>query len=154
MKGIYKHKANNLIFKRWTTKNYAVYSSIGKEVLIGHLSVDICNKALLKITNPATKVETSEEFAEINDEDAETDAVFISEQINAQTYTPIQTLEISSRKREQISLLLLPHPFPLNSSLTYQILKIYSSELNLYNIIRSLIVKTLKTKFYAGPINT
>lgn len=34
-----------LVFRRWSRKAWAVRAAIGKQVLIGQLSVDICNAA-------------------------------------------------------------------------------------------------------------
>lgn len=38
-----------LYFSRWSRKSYAIFISLGREVKISRLSVDMCGKSLLKL---------------------------------------------------------------------------------------------------------
>ena len=37
-----------IVFSKWSRKNYAIFSSLKKMIKIGRLSIEICDKALLK----------------------------------------------------------------------------------------------------------
>ena len=39
------YKQNTIRFRQWSGKAYAVFASLGKEVNIGHVDMDICDKA-------------------------------------------------------------------------------------------------------------
>ncbi|GAF04456.1 hypothetical protein [Saccharicrinis fermentans] len=41
-------KHNIVVFSRWSRKGYAVFSSLKQVVKIAHLSIDLCDLALLK----------------------------------------------------------------------------------------------------------
>jgi len=43
-----KKNCSTIRFRRWTRKNYAVFAGLHREISIGHISFDICEKALLK----------------------------------------------------------------------------------------------------------
>lgn len=43
------HINTKVYFSRWSRKSYAIFSSLGKEVKISRLSIDICAKSLLKL---------------------------------------------------------------------------------------------------------
>jgi len=36
------------VFRKWSGKAYSVFASIGRQIRIGHIDFDICDKALLK----------------------------------------------------------------------------------------------------------
>lgn len=38
----------SVVFSRWTRKNYAIYASLHKVVLIAQLTIDVCKSAILK----------------------------------------------------------------------------------------------------------
>jgi len=42
------HINQSVVFTQWSRKSYAVFSSLGKEIQIGHLDVEICEKAIEK----------------------------------------------------------------------------------------------------------
>lgn len=48
MKKALAYRSQSIIFRQWTRKNYAVFASLGKEISIGHVDVDISDKALIK----------------------------------------------------------------------------------------------------------
>ncbi len=37
-----------VVFSRWSRKNYAIFCSLGKHIKIARLTIDICNVAMLK----------------------------------------------------------------------------------------------------------
>ena len=41
-------KKNAVVFSQWSRKGYAVFSSLKRVVMIAHLSIDLCDFALLK----------------------------------------------------------------------------------------------------------
>ena len=45
MNGDFAYKNQSIIFRQWSRKSYAVFSSLGKEIQIGHIDVEICEKA-------------------------------------------------------------------------------------------------------------
>ena len=47
----FRHKNLPITFRQWSRKNYAIFSSLGKEINIGHVDVDICDKAINKSSN-------------------------------------------------------------------------------------------------------
>ncbi len=44
----FTYHSSQLVFKQWSRKSYAIFASLGKEVSIGHLDIEICDQALLK----------------------------------------------------------------------------------------------------------
>ncbi len=42
------NRNQSLIFNQWSRKSYAVFASLGKEVQIGHIDGEICEKAIEK----------------------------------------------------------------------------------------------------------
>jgi hypothetical protein len=48
MKAAFKHKDLPITFRQWSRKNYAIFSSLGKEINIGHVDKDICDKDISK----------------------------------------------------------------------------------------------------------
>lgn len=48
MKNALTYKSHSLVFKQWSGKQYAIFSSLGKEINIGHVDIDISDKALDK----------------------------------------------------------------------------------------------------------
>jgi hypothetical protein len=45
------HRNNTIHFHQWSRKAYAVFMSLGRDVKICRLSVNMCEKSLLKIDN-------------------------------------------------------------------------------------------------------
>jgi len=43
------YSKSKLYFSRWSRKSYAVFISLGRDVKISRLSIDMCGKALLKL---------------------------------------------------------------------------------------------------------
>jgi hypothetical protein len=63
--------SEQLVFSKWSRKNYAVFASLGKQVKIGVLKAYICQKALLKglvdiITISKNTEDTEENESEVN----------------------------------------------------------------------------------------
>jgi hypothetical protein len=48
MKNITPNKNRLIVFSRWSRKGYAVFNSLGINVKIGHVSIDICNVSIRK----------------------------------------------------------------------------------------------------------
>ena len=51
MKHVVVHKTQKLVFRRWSRKKYAIFTSLHKEVAIGHLNCDIACNTILKSEN-------------------------------------------------------------------------------------------------------
>jgi hypothetical protein len=43
------YSKTKIYFSRWSRKSYAIFTSLGKDVKISRLSVDMCGKSLLKL---------------------------------------------------------------------------------------------------------
>ena len=65
------HNSQKLIFRQWSRKKYAIFASLGKEVSIGHVDVDICDKAINKDSNISFLTQNSSNgfSTEIEDEE-------------------------------------------------------------------------------------
>lgn len=48
MKEALIHRNQPIVFRQWSGKSYAVFSSLGKEVNIGKVEIEICDKAISK----------------------------------------------------------------------------------------------------------
>jgi len=48
-----KNKYSSIRFRRWSRKNFAVFSGLHREISIGHIAFNISDKALLKSNKPA-----------------------------------------------------------------------------------------------------
>lgn len=81
MNGALKNINQSLTFRQWSRKGYAIFASLGKEVNIGHVDVEICEKASEKnnikktagLHNIDTSITEDEEVEELslNDLDAQ-----------------------------------------------------------------------------------
>lgn len=67
------NKKQSFTFRQWSGKAYSIFASIGKEINIGHVDIDICNQSLLKgkkcyfLTLTDTDENLKSENEEIND---------------------------------------------------------------------------------------
>lgn len=48
MKRSYLNKSQVVRFRQWSRKGYAVFAGLHKNISIGHVSADICEKSLIK----------------------------------------------------------------------------------------------------------
>lgn len=62
------------IFRKWSRKSYALFSVIGKEVHIGHLSIDLASSGLVDLSTSDVEIEVVDSFLESN---IETDLTFL-----------------------------------------------------------------------------
>ena len=53
MREKYNISRKNLVFSQWSGKKYAAFASLGRVVVIAHVSADICNASLKKNTSIA-----------------------------------------------------------------------------------------------------
>lgn len=43
-----KYSKQSVTFRQWSGKAYAIFASLGKEITIGHIDIDVCDQSLLK----------------------------------------------------------------------------------------------------------
>ncbi len=103
MKEALRHRNQPITFRQWSRKNYAIFSSLGKEVNIGHVDIDICNKAFNKSPKiDITLNQTTEDLQYKNDDED----VLLSENVNIQTISLLSfttNLDNSSRHSRRLT---------------------------------------------------
>jgi hypothetical protein len=69
---------NSIVFRRWTRKAYAVFSSLGKQITIGHLTSGISEASLCKLETPIHSICYLESKEELKDEELQEEPVSYS----------------------------------------------------------------------------
>ena len=80
MNGILSYKKAKLVFKQWSSKKYAVFASLGKQVCIGHINIDICDKASEKSKSRKINLAEEKNETQTNDEEFDDTSITFSEQ--------------------------------------------------------------------------
>ena len=102
MKEALRHKNQPITFRQWSRKNYAIFSSLGKEVNIGHVDIDICNKAFNKSPKIDITVNQTTEVLQFKSDDEDV----LSENVNIQIISLLSfttNLDNSSRHRRRLT---------------------------------------------------
>ena len=97
MRSALTYKSKSLIFRQWTRKNYAVFASLGKEISIGHVDIDISDKGFVKCNK---KKSGTIDKSESNKDEEESDD-FLFNFIDQQFISPllvISNLDDSSQQ--------------------------------------------------------
>lgn len=84
-------------FRQWSGKSYAVFASIGKEVNIGHVDINICDKASEKNNRKKALTNTASQYLieEIIDQEEFNEELLDSKLISMLTFT--SNIDESSR---------------------------------------------------------
>jgi len=91
------YRNGTVTFRQWSGKSYAIFSSLSKEVNIGHIDIDICDKAFKKSSNKDNTVKLSTESVHLKNDDEDE---VLSENIDLITFSLLSftsNLEDSSR---------------------------------------------------------
>ncbi len=103
MQNNFTHKNHALLFRQWSRNNYAVFASLGKEVNIGHIDIDICDKALEKDKKKReVGIKIKESYCCESDEFEES----VSEIINNEKALLLSTLNTDESSRNSRKLLI------------------------------------------------
>ena len=103
MKEALKHRNQPITFRQWSRKNYAIFSSLGKEVNIGHVDIDICDKAFDKSSKINIDVNEVKESLQFKNDDED---VLLSENVNIQAISLLSlttNLDDSSRHSRRLT---------------------------------------------------
>lgn len=73
MKEALAHTNQPIVFRRWSGKNYAVFSSLGKEIKIGQVEIEICDKAISKSSKTEIITNLKEELLQLKNDDEDKD---------------------------------------------------------------------------------
>lgn len=97
---LYTQKA--IVFRQWSRKNYAVFTSLRKEVNIGHVDIDTCDKALGKDKKKRDAILRSKELF-YNDSDELDDQLEVFQDELTSFVFSLNKEESSRHSRKKIS---------------------------------------------------
>ena len=82
-----KKNYSTIRFRRWTRKNYAVFAGLHREISIGHISFDICEKALLKSGKKTQDTYFETDTDDSTEEEEDFTDLLILKELSEQQYT-------------------------------------------------------------------
>lgn len=117
-----KHSNQPIVFRQWSGKNYAIFSTLGKEVVIGQVEIEICDKAISKSSKTEITTNQKTELLQLNIDDEDID---LMENLNIEIISLLSVTsnseESSRHSRELINMLTLNYlttPFYKGVSIT------------------------------------
>lgn len=91
-----KNRNQNIVFRQWSGKSYAIFAALGKEVSIGHINADITDKSVLKSKNGLPNILTAETTFSKDEIDEEVENAILSEEQILSLLVTINSSDISS----------------------------------------------------------
>lgn len=128
MKEALIHRNQPIVFRQWSGKSYAVFVSLGKEVNIGTVAIEICDKAINKSSKTEITTNQKTELLLLNNDDEDIELLDnIDLQIISLLSVTANTEDSSGHSHRLINMHILNYlttPFVMELELLYKNFKI------------------------------